>query len=98
MTSYEHTRRRNSLAGATGPVTASAKHRREFLIRAFAASGASLLGAARTDASDKESRSRAQRPLRILILGGTGTLGSTYVPETLSRGHHVSVLVHRGHA
>jgi 2'-hydroxyisoflavone reductase len=72
------------------------KHRRRFL-QASVAGGATLL--AGCIGSDPESDAPAaivrKRPLKILILGGTGFIGPHMVREALRRGHQVS-LFNRG--
>jgi len=59
--------------------------RRNFLVSTVAAalSGTKSLLAQETE--------KAPRPLRILILGGTGTTGRYYVRAALDRGHRVAV-------
>lgn len=60
-------------------------NRREFLTQVGAAGGALVLGAASAD-----SRS-ADRPLNVLILGGTGHIGPYHVRAAVARGHKVAV-------
>lgn len=63
-------------------------NRREVLSHIIAAGG--LLGSAEGIARSKESIGAVER-LRILILGGTGHLGSFLVRAAVARGHHVAV-------
>jgi 2'-hydroxyisoflavone reductase len=76
-------------------------NRREFLTQtAVAASGLVSMaesqapGAAERDsasAATPKSTAVASRPLRILILGGTGFIGPHFVRAAVERGHYVSV-------
>ena len=78
--------------------------RRRFLATSAAAAGTAALGPARalaasasptvTAATDPTPR-RSHRPLRILILGGTGFIGPHMVRYAMYRGHHVT-LFNRG--
>ena len=72
------------------------KYRRRFL-QASVAGGATLLtGCNRSDCeADNQTATVAIRPLKILILGGTGFIGPHMVQEALRRGHQVS-LFNRG--
>ncbi len=63
--------------------------RREFLSRCVAAAGS--LPSAAAAASPAESGSATARPLRILILGGTGHIGPYFVRAAMERGHRVAV-------
>lgn len=76
--------------------------RREFLKTSAAVGGALGAGIAPrwASASEREAgsgadRGRAQRPLRILILGGTGFIGPHLVNVALGRGHELT-LFNRG--
>jgi 2'-hydroxyisoflavone reductase len=61
--------------------------RRRFLARALA-TGAAL---AATRAHGQAGSLLAAKPLRLLILGGTGNIGPYHVRAAVARGHHVSV-------
>ena len=63
--------------------------RREFLSQAVVAGSALVFGAQGVLAADRPLP--APRPLRFLILGGTGNIGPYHVRSALARGHHVSV-------
>jgi 2'-hydroxyisoflavone reductase len=64
--------------------------RRKFLSQAAAASAASgVLAFSRNVAGAVQAA--GVRPLRILILGGTGNIGPYHVRAAIARGHHVSV-------
>jgi 2'-hydroxyisoflavone reductase len=67
--------------------------RRTFLKTAAAASGALLTGlpSALARAQALESAGRAPKPLRILVLGGTGFIGPHQVRYAVERGHTVSI-------
>ena len=74
--------------------------RRQFLLRSAAVSGAVGLGmlpevalgaAPDRSARAKPKRRRAQAPLNILILGGTGFTGPEQVDYALERGHRVTL-------
>lgn len=74
-------------------------HRRRFLQSAFVA-GAGLALGARSWAGDpvgsqEKSGGKAGKPLRILILGGTGFLGPACTEAVLARGHSLT-LFNRG--
>jgi 2'-hydroxyisoflavone reductase len=65
--------------------------RREFLEKSLLlAGGASLIGRAPA-ALGLPLAGRASRPLRILILGGTGFIGPHHVSYAVARGHQISV-------
>ncbi|MBI4164658.1 MAG: NAD-dependent epimerase/dehydratase family protein [Acidobacteria bacterium] len=66
-------------------------NRREFLTQAIAAGGAPLWGPELVDVKDRSDLTTAQKPLRVLILGGTGFIGPHYVRAALARGHKVAV-------
>ena len=66
----------------------------DFLVRSAAAAGALGFGFVPRIALGDEaepSRTRAAKPLNILILGGTGFTGPEQVNYALSRGHHVTL-------
>ena len=68
--------------------------RRDFLVRSAAAAGALGFGLVPRLALGEEHESaatRAEKPLNILILGGTGFTGPEQVNYALSRGHHVTL-------
>lgn len=81
--------------------------RREFLKRSAVAAGALGLGACSASGQGAEGAEReaaacgtpppprADKPLRILILGGTGFIGPHQVEYALARGHHIT-LFNRG--
>lgn len=50
-----------------------------------------------TSASAPKDAIRASKPLRILILGGTGNIGPHFLRTALDRGHRVSVFIYRAH-
>src|SRR5690348_13565116 len=62
--------------------------RRAFLAEVVAA-GAVAMGFAAGGAAEPPAAS--SRPLRILILGGTGNIGPYHVRAAVHRGHHVAV-------
>jgi 2'-hydroxyisoflavone reductase len=62
------------------------RNRREFLKQALVAVSALATGHA-----SAQSPSVASRPLRILILGGTGNIGPYHVHAAVARGHRVAV-------
>ncbi|MCU0304309.1 MAG: twin-arginine translocation signal domain-containing protein [Thermoanaerobaculales bacterium] len=65
-------------------------NRREFIqLAALAAGAAGIAGAAPT------TTDRAARPLKILVLGGTGLIGPPMVERAIARGHEVT-LFNRG--
>ena len=66
-------------------------NRREFIIRsAFA--GSTLLLAQEGDAkTSKPAGAQSSKPLRMLLLGGTGFIGSHFVQAAIARGHQVAV-------
>jgi 2'-hydroxyisoflavone reductase len=67
--------------------------RREFVqLSVLAAGAAGLAAAARTGRADQEA---AARPLKILVLGGTGLIGPPMVEYALARGHELT-LFNRG--
>src|SRR5687768_372562 len=61
-------------------------NRRDFLAKAAAAGGLLAL-------SGPSQTSAASKPLRVLVLGGTGNIGPYFVRAALDRGHQVSVFV-----
>jgi 2'-hydroxyisoflavone reductase len=63
--------------------------RRIFLTQGIAAVGALTLPAAHSDATERQSF--GSKPLRLLILGGTGHIGPYFVRAAMERGHQVSV-------
>lgn len=66
--------------------------RRDFLELAAVAGGALGLGLTGTvAAAGREEVAKAERPLRILVLGGTGFIGPHIVRRALARGHRVSI-------
>lgn len=68
--------------------------RREF-IKGSLLGGAALASAGLTQAAEAAEGTKAQKPLDILILGGTGFIGPHMVREALRRGHSVT-LFNRG--
>jgi 2'-hydroxyisoflavone reductase len=68
-----------------------ATNRRDFIRTAAAAGGLSLLRPGMLDAVAAPVVPRADRSLRILILGGTGFIGPHHVAYAVARGHTVSV-------
>ncbi len=62
--------------------------RRQFLAQMVTAGGALALPVARSKAGGPAAGSR---PLRLLILGGTGHIGPYFVRAAVERGHHVAV-------
>ncbi len=73
------------------------KTRRQILQAGLAGSAALMSGCVRSDSEPDEVEivSGSKRPLRILILGGTGFIGPHMVHEALRRGHEIS-LFNRG--
>ena len=73
------------------------KERRRFLQASLLGSAALLSGCVKGDSEPSETSFVADesRPLKILILGGTGFIGPHMVHEALRRGHQVS-LFNRG--
>jgi len=69
--------------------------RREFLQRSAALTGALALGALGRARADEAPTVSPGKPLRILILGGTGFIGPHQVGYALARGHEVT-LFNRG--
>lgn len=69
--------------------------RRGFLKTTAAASAFGLMAPPLLAAGQSASTTRAARPLRILILGGTGFIGPHQVRYAVARGHHVT-LFNRG--
>lgn len=67
--------------------------RRDFLQQSAAAGGALGLGALGWEWSERPTRQipRAERSLRILILGGTGFTGPHQIRYALARGHEVTI-------
>ena len=73
-----------------------AGNRRDLLkFGVLAAAGAMLPGAAQSTVASAAAVTRAERPLRLLILGGTGFTGPFQVAYALARGHQVT-LFNRG--
>lgn len=69
--------------------------RRDFLKTTGAVAGGVLLGTGCASAlgrssSSAESSGRAKKPLRILVLGGTGYIGPHLVRHAIARGHTVT--------
>jgi 2'-hydroxyisoflavone reductase len=72
------------------------KERRRFLQAGIAGSAALITGCVRSGGeADEPAVAEKYRPLKILILGGTGFIGPHMVREALRRGHEVS-LFNRG--
>ena len=69
--------------------------RRQFLQISAAAGGALGLGLAGESPAHATPVAKADRPLRILILGGTKFIGPPLVEQALARGHEVT-LFNRG--
>jgi 2'-hydroxyisoflavone reductase len=68
-------------------------NRREFVqLSVLAATAAGVAAAARTSSADSE---KAEKPLEILVLGGTGLIGPPMVEYALARGHKLT-LFNRG--
>jgi 2'-hydroxyisoflavone reductase len=68
-------------------------NRREFVqLCVLAATAAGVAAAARTSSADSE---KAEKPLEILVLGGTGLIGPPMVEYALARGHKLT-LFNRG--
>ena len=65
--------------------------RREFVQTSAAAGGALGLGALGRGHPARLRIQKAERPLRILILGGTGFTGPHQIRYALERGHHVTI-------
>jgi 2'-hydroxyisoflavone reductase len=65
--------------------------RRGFLQTAGAATGALALGSLGQAHGTTQDVDRAEKPLRILILGGTGFIGPHEVHYALARGHKVTI-------
>jgi len=66
--------------------------RREFLTLTLASYAALALGQGKVHArSAPIADAKGGKPLRILILGGTGFLGPETVEAALARGHHVTI-------
>src|SRR5690348_9904531 len=63
--------------------------RREFLVQVAAAG--STVAFAGTDSGVTGEASSESKPLRVLILGGTGNIGPYHVRAAVARGHQVSV-------
>lgn len=70
------------------------KNRRNF-IKAGALGGAAMIAGSGVAAGEKPKQSQKQKPLDLLILGGTGFIGPHMVREALRRGHSVT-LFNRG--
>jgi len=70
-------------------------NRREFLQRSAALTGALAFGSMSRAEADDTAMGRAGKPLRILILGGTGFIGPHQVHYALARGHQIT-LFNRG--
>ena len=72
------------------------KKRRQFLQASIAGGAVLMTGCVRSDGeADAPAVAHQYRPLKILILGGTGFIGPHMVREALRRGHQVS-LFNRG--
>jgi len=69
--------------------------RRRFLKTSLMGSAAIAAGCTSEVSTDEEAKIDTWRPLRILILGGTGFIGPHMVREALRRGHEVE-LFNRG--
>lgn len=69
--------------------------RREFIAASLVAGGVSALPSALSQATTTQPAREASKPIRILILGGTGFIGPYQVRYALSRGHEVT-LFNRG--
>jgi len=68
-------------------------NRREFVqLSVLAATAAGVASAARTSSADSE---KTEKPLEILVLGGTGLIGPPMVEYALARGHKLT-LFNRG--
>ena len=65
--------------------------RREFLQRTAVAGGAIGLGLLRDADAQEHQISKADKPLRILILGGTAFTGPHQIKYALARGHEVTI-------
>lgn len=72
-----------------------ATSRREFIQQSAVAGGALRLGLANRFSPERRQVQRAEHPLRILILGGTGFIGPHQVRYALKRGHQIT-LFNRG--
>ena len=70
-------------------------NRREFLKGAVLGGAATASGVFSTSSSAADHEPREQKPLDILVLGGTGFIGPHMVREALRRGHSVT-LFNRG--
>src|SRR5262245_3744163 len=70
--------------------------RRDFLASSAAAGAAAFsIGELEALVAPAGTPASARKPLRILILGGTGFIGPNQVRYAVSRGHHVT-LFNRG--
>jgi len=69
--------------------------RRRFLKTSLLGSAAIVAGCTTEVATEVAAKTDPFRPLRILVLGGTGFIGPHMVREALRRGHEVS-LFNRG--
>lgn len=65
--------------------------RRMFLEQALVMAGAASLVTASAEVRATPLAEKKARPLRILVLGGTGFIGPHHVRYAVARGHHVSV-------
>lgn len=70
-----------------GVIFLMGRTRREFVKTTMLASGALAV----TSASSLATITRAEAPMRLLILGGTGFIGPHLVRQAISRGHHVTI-------
>jgi len=65
--------------------------RRDFVQLSILAGGAVGLGLARRAQADKPGTAKASKPLKILVLGGTGLIGPPMVEYAVARGHEVTL-------
>ena len=65
--------------------------RRQFIQTGAAAMGALGLGAINQAASAGNTKQKAGKSMRLLILGGTGFIGPHMVQTALDRGHEVTI-------
>jgi 2'-hydroxyisoflavone reductase len=71
------------------------KSRRDFIQISLLASSAVGLGLASRVRSSEVATEKANKPLKILVLGGTGLIGPPLVDHAIARGHEVT-LFNRG--
>ena len=69
--------------------------RRDFVQLSLLAGGAVGLGLARQARAARPEVGKAERPMKILVLGGTGLIGPPLVEHAVARGHEVT-LFNRG--